>query len=225
MKNNLLIIFCFLLFASQMVYAQDYFEGKVTYDISYEPIHPNATVEFLEENYGVKEILYYKKGHYKKIRLNRLNDTISILVYSPKKNTTYGTHISVRDTLMVYGSDDNIMLSYKEKNLGKVSVNDFETYSIQYVFDYKQEFDLGGNKKSEKTYCFSENFPIKHKWHKNQKDGFYNKIIKKNPYLILKVVDNDFYIKIETKVAVSVERIKVDKNTFNIDSSLPVKHI
>ena len=52
-----------------MVYAQDYFEGKVTYDISYEPIHPNATVEFLEENYGVKEILYYKKGHYKKIRL------------------------------------------------------------------------------------------------------------------------------------------------------------
>ena len=60
---------------------------------------------------------------------------------------------------------------------------------------------------------------------KYQKDGFYNKIIKKNPYLILKVVDNDFYIKIETKVAVSVERMKVDNNTFNIDSSLPVKHI
>jgi hypothetical protein len=166
--------------------------------------------------------VYYRKGHYKKSRLNKLNDTVSVVVYNPKTNTTYGTHISVKDTLMAYNSNDNIMLSYTSKDLGTHTINNYKAYGIKYIFDYKAKFYLGGQEKSKQAYYFSKDFPIHYK---SQKDGFYNEIMQENPFLILKVIDNDFYIKVETKMAVKVERMKINKNMFLVDSSLPVKSI
>lgn len=218
-------MFFLVMLVSPFISGQTNFEGKISYNITYEPINPNATVEFLEQNYGTKEILLYRKGYYKRIKLNRLNDTVSVVIFNPKTKMIHGSHISMKDTIMVYPATENVMASYRPSKVENRSIAGNETYGVKYNFKYKPESKSGGPKSPEITYYFSKKHPVKAKWHKNQKDGFYNEIMRDNPYLILMVINDDKWIKIETKTAIEIQPMKINKNLFKIDESKPLKEI
>jgi hypothetical protein len=201
---------------------KNYFEGTVTYQLSYKPIHENATVAFLEENYGVIEIMHYKNGFYKKISLNRKGDTVKTIVHNPITKMMYGTHILSGDTIMKYSSLDNIMKGYKKTKVTNEQVLGYKTYGIQLDYEISQDFVLYGIENQVMTFYFSKKLKIDSENHKNQKDGFYDEIINENPYLILKSVDDDKFIKIETKTAFKIIEDEIDDSIFEIDGSKPI---
>ncbi|RMA57648.1 hypothetical protein [Ulvibacter antarcticus] len=219
------LILLVLISAFQAPERKDFFEGKVTYQLEYDPIHKNATVEFLEENYGVTEIMYYKNGFYKKVTLNREGDTVKTIIHNPIEKRLYGTHISTGDTIMTYSSLDEVMADYKSTKVEKETILNLKTFGIRYDFKMKTEFVTYGVEKSSITYYFTKKFKINPENHKNQKDGFYDEIVEQNPFLILKTISNDNFIKEETKTATEIKEYKIDDSIFKVDSTKPIKDI
>jgi hypothetical protein len=210
---------------SQGMLAQKSFEGVVTYEITYRAIHENATIEFLEKTYGYKEFMYYKKGFYKRIVVDRKGDTIRTTTFSPKEKRVYGSHFSLEDTLITYSSKDNIFKSYQTKEVKNNPILNYDVHGLQIDYKMKEEFVQFGVNTQQITYFFSKKIPIKAKHHKNQKEGFYDEIVTEHPYLILKVIDSDFFLRELTKTMIDIQWISIDDTFFEIDASMPLKGI
>lgn len=223
--NKLLIILFLGAMSIGSVGKKKYFEGVVEYDLSYKLIHKNATMEFLEQNYGVKEIMYYKNGFYKRVKLNKVGDTVSVIIHNPMQNKIYGTHISTGDTIMSYSTLENVMKSYTTKELKKTVVNGEKAIGVEFQLELKDEFAFADYTTQNTTYYFSTKYKINPDNHKDQKDGFYNEIVKAYPYLVLKMILNDGYIKEETKEFTKIENTNIEDSMFTIDMSKPIKEI
>ena len=223
--NKLLIIILLVFTSFNTINKKKYFEGFVEYDISYKPIHKNATTDFLEKNYGAKEIMIYKNGFYKRIKLNKDGDTISVIIHNPRQKKMYGTHISTGDTIMSYSTIENVMKSYSIEKLKKSVLNGEKVKGVKLQLELKDEHAFENYKTQNTTYFFSKKHKINPIYHENQKDGFYNEIVKTYPYLVLKQISNDGYIKEETKVFTKVENKKIEESIFIIDTSKPLKEI
>ncbi|WP_456441964.1 hypothetical protein [Psychroserpens sp.] len=223
--NKLLIIILLGFISFGAVSKAKYFEGVVEYDLSYKPIHKNATIDFLEQNYGVKEFMYYKNGFYKKVKLNKEGDTVSVIIHNPRLKKIYGTHVSSGDTIMTYSTLENVMKSYNMKELKKTVVNGKKVNRVELHLVLKDEFAFDEYRTQNTKYYFSKKYKINPNNHKDQMDGFYNEMVNSYPYLVLKMILNDGYIKEETKVFTKIERKIIDDNTFVIDDSKPIKEI
>lgn len=210
---------------NQDILAQKSFEGVVTYELTYKAIHENATIEFLEEAYGYKEFMYYKKGFYKRIVVNRKGDTVRTTTFSPKEKRVYGSHFSLKDTLITYSSKDNIFRSYKTKEVENNPILNYDVFGLQVDYKIKEEFVQFGVNTQQITYFFSKKIPIKAKHHKNQKEGFYDEIVREYPYLVLKVIDNDSFIREQTKTMIDIQWESINDTIFKVDTSIPLKEI
>ena len=223
--NKVLIIILIGLTSFSGKNEKKYFEGVVEYNLSYKPIHKNITVDYLEENYGFKEVFYYKNGFYKRVKLNKKGDTISVIIHNPIKKKIYGTHISTGDTIMTYSTLLNVMKSQNMKKLKNTTVNDEKLVGVELKLELKDEFVFDDYKTHTIKYFFSKKYEINPNDHKNQKDGFYNEMVESYPYLVLKMILNDGYLKEEIKVFNKIDRRDIGNEMFEVDESKPIKEI
>jgi hypothetical protein len=200
------------------------FEGYIMYDLKFIPIHPKATVEFLQANYGVTETVYYKDGFYKRFRLSEEGDTILTIQFDPLKKRLYVSHIDYGDTLVTYKSTDNIFRKYEVSDLESEEVLGEQVFGIRIDYEFTEEQRYGPNTKISKYY-FDKRFKLDPEDYSDFRDGFFNEIIEKYPFLVVKSIQNDGFLKKETKTAIEIRRTEVDPKIFEIDQQKPLKEI
>ena len=213
------LVILILLFSFKNKGDEKYFEGIVTYNKSFEIIHPNATMDFIEGNYGTKQVLIYKNGNSKRINLNKNGDTINVLIYNAKHKRVYGTFDIKSDTIFTYSAQKNDFENYKIEKIDNQNLNDLDLEGFKLNIFYKDVDSDNILDSLSANYYYSKKYKLNAKYHEYIKDGFNNEITLQYPYIILKSIEDDNFIKIETKEMTNIEEIQIDDVEFEIDKN------
>jgi hypothetical protein len=218
---KVVIILALVLVASSfsIVTKKEYFEGTITYKKSYKIIHPNVSMNYLEDNYGVKQVLIYKDGNTKRINLNKRGDTVNVLIFNAKNKRVYGTFDVSSDTFLTYSALKNDFESYKVKEIEKQRLNGLTLNGFQMDIFFKDKSQNNELDSLTSKYYYSKKYKLNPKFHEYIKDGFNNEVTRLYPYLILKSIENDNFLKIETKEMINIQEIKIDNAIFEIDKN------
>jgi hypothetical protein len=197
-----------LLLVSTLSFSQD-FEGIINYDITYEKIDENITVNIkeLEEFLGKKSTFITKDGAYKQLSEGKF---MAFQIYNPNESKLYYKDIIQSDTL--YFND-----------LKKFENTEFEYEIIKNadtILNHVCHKLIYKNAESEEHYYFSSDLKQNPKYFQNFTVGNKNKLteLMKSVYLRYDVIYYGISIK---SIATEIKHQKMNNTEFDI----PIKSI
>jgi len=174
-----------------MTPSKDYFEGVITYNISYKPYSDTYDADKLKDYIGSKMILTFKNGNFKKeyysrdgLLLNvRFCDLQEKKAYSQniKNDTIYWIDITKNDSETTFKRiKDSIILGYKSRAL--------ETHSTVRMNIYSNKpMEISGK------YYFAKELAVDPNWYEDYNEGNYNEIIKVGEGMQLIIINNGIF--------------------------------
>jgi hypothetical protein len=199
--------------------SKDYFEGRVEYEVSYQPFDTRFNEEDLLENDGSKIILTFKEGNYKREYYGKTGKLIKKVTYNQKENVLY---IVANDTIYYYSPVGTYMQLNKliqgkdEKVLNQVC----KSYYVE-LFDPLAPAPIQTTKYQ---YFVDPQLSVNPDWYRQFTEGSWDKIMASLNSITLKhTMEQEWYK--QTVTATRVDRRKIELAEFKIPDHLPRKEL
>ena len=199
-------------------YSQNYFEGEIEYQLSYEPINKNISSEILQKEFGKSFTAYVKEDRYALIYHAEGKQGWMKVIVRLDEGFSY-TEFEKSDTISKtkFGSEKEELISFKRNTNDKKKVlgTDCESISINYK---PKDVETSFFQLHKGTYYFDPKYKLNSRLYSNYTDGFWNLYVKESEAVSIRN-EVEFYPLFKSiQEASSIEQKKVDDSVFEPNS-------
>lgn len=214
--KNLMILGCFIL--CQFSCAQKYFEGKVTFNKTYEPIDTRLTAELLAEYYGNWMIGMVQENRY--LMYAPLNSKDTMKIYYFLESSDGYIENSNSDTIEHFRIDEELAVLKNVKSVNSKKMVLGELCSAVSI-EYKPNIDY--IEKVIGVYYFNPKYKLNKELYIHHKDNFWNLFVAKSGSISVRNEITYFPIYKAIYQASNIEEQKIDDRLFILNPNKFIK--
>jgi hypothetical protein len=201
---NKLIFLILLLFNSFGLFGQ-YFEGKITYQITYKPKIPAMTSDYFSSSLGTIQEYYIKEGDFK------TNSNGSMFIWQIYDNAENRLYNKIDNSPNVYWSDG-------KRNLDEIIRADINTDSINILGYVCNELILTC-KNGIYKYYFNSELKVDYKKFEKLKTGNWSDVYALTNAIPLKIISENELV-IQESIAIEIKKMTLENSIFQIPKDL-----
>lgn len=219
MKKIILSLFILL---NNGLQAQNFFEGYIEYNVTYESFIPDISADDLKERMGTKHRYYVKNDNYIRESMDEDDSPVFFNIYIGKEKKTYDISIHNPDTIFYHPVTDTIFSISDIKEGGKEIILGHSCKSVSLVLSSYSNY-LQDTSRIKLTYYFSDQLPVNPDWYKGY--VYWADLVHKYKGIALKFSEEMVgYYKV-TYTAVQIVKESLEDSLFEFDRSRYMKRV